>query len=54
MGSAPSNPSKSCWEIKEVFPEKKSGFYWLKPRCTNLPIRVFCDFDHKDSQYYYY
>lgn len=33
-----------CHVIKTVNPMRKSGFYWIKPRCAPKPLRVFCDF----------
>jgi len=38
------NPALDCFMIKKLIPTKKSGFYWIKPRCSNKPLRVFCDF----------
>ena len=31
IGVHSSNPAKNCHFIKEKYPYKKSGFYWLKP-----------------------
>jgi len=38
------NPASDCFMIKKLIPTKKSGFYWIKPRCAHKPLRVFCDF----------
>jgi len=43
-----------CWKIKDLFSSKKSGFYWVKPPCANSAMRVYCDFESEDEQYYAY
>ena len=46
----------SCFKIKKKFTFKKSGYYWIKPECVEIPLRVFCDFENysygKDIAYY--
>ena len=44
IGSVFTAPGKDCWHIKQKIPFKKSGYYWIKPRCTKKALRVFCDF----------
>ncbi len=44
IGSVVTAPGKDCWHIKQLIPYKKSGLYWIKPRCTPKAIRVWCDF----------
>ena len=44
IGSVFTSPGKDCWHIKQLIPFKKSGYYWIKPKCTKKSIRVFCDF----------
>jgi hypothetical protein len=44
IGSNSLRPAKSCAAIKRTFSYKKTGYYWVKPRCSVVPMRVFCDF----------
>jgi len=36
-----------------VFKHKISGYYWIKPECGNIPIRVYCDFMNGGGFYAY-
>jgi hypothetical protein len=45
LGCHPTKPVKGCWVIKDKFPDKKSGFYWILPHCAKTPMRVYCNFD---------
>jgi len=38
------NPSDDCDQIFKKFPGARSGYYYIKPACSNSPLRVFCDF----------
>lgn len=45
-------PATSCAHIREQFPHKVSGFYWVQNECNNNPLRVFCDYSiHKGTFY---
>lgn len=44
IGSNSMKPAKSCDSIKRVYPYKKTGYYWVKPYCSQMPLRVYCDF----------
>ena len=48
IGSVFTSPGKDCWHIKQLIPFKKSGYYWIKPRCAKKSLRVFCDFSVDD------
>jgi hypothetical protein len=41
-------------KIAKKFPNKKNGFFWVKPFCHDDAIRVYCDFSSKIFQYYAY
>jgi hypothetical protein len=28
------NPIDNCWSFHNLYPEKKSGFYWVNPKCS--------------------
>ena len=47
LGNTPDSPALDCYKIKEVTPYKKSGFYWIKPKCAPKALRVYCDFSIK-------
>jgi len=44
LGSFMSNPAEDCSQIKNLNKNRKTGFYWIKPRCSKTAIKVFCDF----------
>ncbi len=44
VGATSKSAVSDCHKIKAINPLKKSGFYWIKPRCAPKPLRVFCDF----------
>jgi hypothetical protein len=35
-----------------MFPYKKSGYYWIKPWCSKVSLRVYCDFESEHKQAY--
>jgi len=43
-GSAYTRPTNNCYDLKRMFPQKKSGYYWVKGGCQVVPNRMFCDF----------
>ena len=44
LGSSMDNALSDCHKIKTINPVVKSGFFWIKPRCSPKAMRVFCDF----------
>ena len=44
IGVSPKSPASDCFQIKEIYKTKKSGYYYIQPPCSFSPIRVFCDF----------
>ncbi len=43
-GSSRANAAASCWEVKQVNPQAKSGTYWLNPpQLPNGPAQFYCD-----------
>lgn len=42
-GCGPLNPLPSCYKILKSYPHKKSGYYWVKPDCSSLAMRVYCE-----------
>ncbi len=44
VGSNSRKPGSDCKTIQEVLNHKVSGYYWVKPECSNIPLRVYCDF----------
>ena len=49
LGATIVNSATDCHSIKRIFPNKKSGFYWIKPRCSKKSLRVYCDFSIKNK-----
>lgn len=47
-GCSPKKPAEACWRIIDKFPWKKSGYYWIKPSCSKIPMRVYCDYASED------
>ena len=43
-----------CSQIKEVFTNKFSGYFWIKSECQKTPLRVYCDFDIGKGVFYAY
>lgn len=37
-------PAVDCLQIKKANSNSLSGFYYIMPECSPVPIRVFCDF----------
>ena len=56
IGSNSLKPASSCAYIKQLFPYKMTGYYWIQPECATVPIRVFCDYSTSSSgvDYAYY
>ena len=56
VGSNSLKPAASCAYIKQLFPYKMTGYYWIQPECATVPIRVFCDYSTFSSgmDYAYY
>lgn len=44
-------PANDCAVIKNVQENPLSGFYWIKPKCSPEPLRVYCDMDSSTSIY---
>lgn len=53
VGSSSTRPAVSCAYIKQMFPYKMTGYYWLQPDCARVPIRSFCDFTNSEFGYDY-
>ena len=53
-GSSIDHPAKSCAYIREKMSYKSNGFFWIKTLCMNKPMRVFCDFDNFNNNFYVY
>ena len=41
-GKTPSNPARSCEEIKRNYPSSSSGYYWIQSHEVPL-VQVYCD-----------
>ena len=41
-GKTPSNPARSCEEIKRSYPSSSSGYYWIQSQEVPL-VQVYCD-----------
>ena len=52
LGASSKRFGKSCGQILRIFPYKKSGYYWIKPPCSKIPLRVYCDLSNKNSRLY--
>jgi len=48
------NPAFDCSKIRAAAPYKKNGFYWLKTKCMPKALRVYCDFDKNNPNFYAY
>lgn len=53
MGSSSDNPAISCAAIKLTIPYKISGFYWIKPVCSKISLRMYCDYSGSGASYGY-
>ena len=42
LGKTPSNPARSCEEIKRNYPSSSSGYYWIQSHEVPL-VQVYCD-----------
>jgi hypothetical protein len=42
-GDSSANAGESCATIKAAFPSSSDSGYWIKPRPTDTPFRVYCD-----------
>lgn len=42
-------PAKDCLHVRLASPNANSGFHWIKPECSEKPIRVYCDFNLEGS-----
>jgi len=42
-GSQFLNSGKSCYDIKNLYNYKRSGWYWIKTACMPVARRMFCD-----------
>lgn len=50
MGGSPQNPANNCLRLKQLYVKAHSGFYFIKPDCSAVPYKVWCDFSlHKTS-----
>lgn len=45
------NPAKTCQDIKQCYPQKQSGEYWIDPNQGSIKdaIRVFCNMDSGET-----
>ncbi|KAH8741485.1 hypothetical protein FG386_000255, partial [Cryptosporidium ryanae] len=50
-GDEPNLPAEDCYSISARNPNAVSGFYWILPRCSPEPIRVWCDIKFGASYY---
>lgn len=44
IGCTKDKPANNCASIKLLYPDKISGYYWLRTDCSDLPLRGWCDF----------
>ncbi len=51
-GCGASRPLPSCYKIVKATPHKKSGYYWIKPYCAEVPMRVYCELFPDDARAY--
>ncbi|AFZ79194.1 bromodomain containing protein [Theileria equi strain WA] len=51
IGETISNPAEDCHVIKSDNRNATSGFYWIEPKCSKHPLRVYCDMDSLTSIY---
>lgn len=45
IGSSSLNPIRDCSYVHKAYPHKSNGFYWIKPECSKIALRVFCNFN---------
>jgi len=43
IGSHPDHPAHSCKEIRDIANSKQSGEYWIDPKRSGNPLKVYCD-----------
>lgn len=53
VGTSSSKPGQDCNTILAVLNHKVSGFYWVKGKCSHVPLRVYCDFSNGGGFYAY-
>uniref|UniRef100_A0A3B0NBX7 Ricin-type beta-trefoil lectin domain/F5/8 type C domain/LCCL domain containing protein, putative n=1 Tax=Theileria annulata TaxID=5874 RepID=A0A3B0NBX7_THEAN len=51
IGENKNNPAEDCYNMYNLNPNVKSGFYWIQPPCSKAPLRVYCDMDSHTSMY---
>ena len=44
----------SCGHIRAMFPFRSNGFYWIKTACMSEPLKVYCDYEFSNGNFYYY
>ena len=42
-GSSPDFPGVSCKDIRKSTNAQNNGEYWIDPKGTGLPFKVYCD-----------
>ena len=42
-GTSEGDPAASCKELKQLFPDATSGYYWVKAGEDGAPVKVYCN-----------
>lgn len=51
-GSSEQNPVTYCFKIQLLYKNKKNGYYWIQPECSEKALRVYCDFSQNQDYYF--
>ncbi|CDR96876.1 LCCL domain containing protein, putative [Babesia bigemina] len=51
VGETMKNAAEDCYVIKQMMGNPTSGFYWIQPRCSKHPLRVYCDMNSQTSMF---
>jgi len=54
FGSNWFKPAINCRHIHLLYLHKRSGWFWIQPLCSKVPIRAFCDFEDNQKSYIYH
>lgn len=53
-GSSSSNPAKSGWHLKLMYPSKPTGWYWIQSESMPNPLQMYVDMTEDGGGYDFY
>ncbi|GIX61057.1 F5/8 type C domain-containing protein [Babesia caballi] len=51
VGETMRSAAEDCYAIKHGSKNATSGFYWIQPKCSKHPLRVYCDMNSQTSMF---